>query len=90
MAHDDLIAVCVVIAALALALQAAVMVGFFVVVRRFLKQTDNMIRDVRRVTDPMISAASGIVQDSREPIRNVLANLSDISRMLKERTNQVD
>ncbi|MGH7868976.1 MAG: hypothetical protein ACREP9_15400 [Candidatus Dormibacteraceae bacterium] len=90
MTHNNLIAIFVVIAALALLLQAAVMVGIFVSVRKFLAETDNVIRDIRRRTEPLLDAVNGMVQDSREPVRSVLANLSEISRTVKERTTLVD
>ncbi|MGH9453016.1 MAG: hypothetical protein ACRD2O_03495, partial [Terriglobia bacterium] len=90
MTHNNLIAIFVVIAALALLLQAAVMVGMYLAVRKFLTQTDRLVREVRQRLDPLMDAVNGMVQDSREPIRSVLANLSEISRTVKERTTMVD
>jgi hypothetical protein len=90
MAHSNLIAISVVVAALALVLQAVVLVGVYLVVSRFLRQVSFLVTEVRQRAVPFMEAASGIVQDSREPVRNLLTNLSDISRTLKERTNLVD
>ena len=90
MAHANLMATFVVVAALALALQAAVMVGIFVSVKQFLTRADGVIRDMRRRTEPFLDTLNAIVQDSREPVHNIVTNLSDVSRTLRERTNLVD
>lgn len=90
MTHGTIIAVFVIIAAVALAIQAVALVSLFVVMWRVQKQVSEIGRDAKKKIDEVAQAILDIISTCREPAKNVAANLAEISRMARERTGVLD
>jgi hypothetical protein len=90
MAHDTLLTIFVIVAALALAGQAAVMVGLYISLRDVPRQIEDIRRSVKERIDPLAELAREMLAGSREPVLTITANLAEISQVLRERTSSVD
>jgi methyl-accepting chemotaxis protein len=90
MAHDTLLTVFVIIAALALAGQAAAMLGLYLSLRDVPRQIEDIRRNVSERFGPLADSVKEIVSTSREPVRTITSNLAEISQVLRERASSVD
>lgn len=90
MAHDTVLTIFVIVAAVALAGQAALMFGLYLSLRNVPRQIEDIRRDIKQRIDPITQSASEILANSRESIRTITANLAEISNILRERTGRVD
>src|SRR5215472_6734282 len=90
MAHDTLLTIFVVIAALALAGQAAAMLGLYLSLRDVPRQIEDIRRTVRDRIDPLADSVREIVASSRDPVRTFTSNLAEISQVVRERASSVD
>lgn len=90
MAHETLLTIFVIVAALALAGQAAVMVGLYLSMRDIPRQIEDIRRTVKERIDPLADSLREMLASSREPVRTITANLAEISQVLRERTSSVD
>ena len=79
-----------ILVALAFLMQAVAMVGIWVAIFKIRTQIEGVRADVKQRLDPLTQSALEIVNNSREPLRNITANLAEISRMLRDRTTHVD
>jgi len=90
MAHDTLLTIFVVIAALAFAGQTLALLGIYLSLRNVPKQIDNIRRSVSDRLDPLAGSAKEILSSTREPVRTITSNLAEISQLLRERASAVD
>jgi hypothetical protein len=90
MAHDTLLTIFVIVAALALAGQAVVMLGLYLSLRDIPRQIEDIRRSITERIDPLADSVREILAGSREPVRTIITNLEEISQVLRERTNSVD
>lgn len=90
MDHGTIIAVFVVIAAIALATQAAVLVSFYLLAQRMRRELSRTSADIKRQVDLVAGQVLEIIEIYREPIRTVTANIAEVSRVIRERTGQLD
>ena len=79
-----------ILVALAFLMQAVAMVGIWVAIFKIRTQIEGVRADVKQRLDPLTQSALEIVNNSREPLRNITANLAEISRILRDRTTNVD
>jgi len=90
MEHDTLLTVFVIVAAVALVMQMLVMAGIY----RAMRDLHRDLIDVRAVTkqklDTLTERVTEFIASSREPVRDIAANLAEISRTLRDRTSQFD
>lgn len=90
MAHDTVLTIFVVVAALALLGQAAVAVGVYLSLRNIPRQLEDIRRSVMERIDPLAESVKEIVASSREPVRTITTNVAEMSQVLRERTSSVD
>ncbi len=90
MDHDTLIAVFVVIAAIAIVIQAAILLGFYLIARRIHNQVSGICREAKQNMDRVVAAAMEIITSSRDPLKAVTANVVEMSRIVRERTGLLD
>lgn len=90
MPQDSMLIVVLVLVAVAIVLQASAMVGIWMSVRRIPTQIENIRADVKQRLDPLTQSMTEILENSREPVRSISANLAEISRILRDRTGHVD
>lgn len=90
MAHDTVLTVFVIVAAVAIVMQAGVMLGIWLTIRKIPSQVEGIRADVKQRLDPLTQSVTEIVANSREPVQTIATNLAEISRMLRDRTTHVD
>ncbi|MDR3675617.1 MAG: hypothetical protein P4N24_09005 [Acidobacteriota bacterium] len=82
--------VALILVAIAVLMQAGAMLGIWLAVRKVPGQIENVRLDVKQRLDPLTQSALEIVNNSREPLRTISANLAEISTILRDRTVNAD
>jgi hypothetical protein len=82
--------VALILVAVAVLMQAGAMLGIWLAIRKVPGQIENVRSDVKQRIDPLTQAALEIVNNSREPLRIITANLAEISQILRDRTSDAD
>jgi methyl-accepting chemotaxis protein len=84
------VTVALVLVAIAVLMQAGAMLGIWLSIRKVPGQIESVRSDVKQRLDPLAHAALEIVNNSREPLRTISANLAEISTILRNRTANAD
>jgi len=82
--------VALILVAVAVLMQATAMLGIWLAVRKVPGQIENVRSDFKQRLDPLTQSAVEIVNNSREPLRVITANLAEISQILRDRTTTAD
>jgi len=82
--------VALILVAIAVLMQAGAMLGIWLAIRKVPGQIENVRNDVKLRIDPLTQSALEIVNNSREPLRTISANLAEISTILRNRTSNAD
>lgn len=90
MGQEILVSVFIIIAAIAIVLQALAMLGIYVSIGKMQKEVADIRADMKLRLDPLSQGLSEIVANSREPLRTVTSNLADVSQVLRDRAHSVD
>jgi len=84
------VTVALILVAIAVLMQGGAMLGIWLAVRKVPGQIENVRSDVKQRLDPLAHSALEIVNNSREPLRTISANLVEISTILRDRTSSAD
>jgi hypothetical protein len=84
------VTVALILVAVAVLMQAGAMLGIWLTTRKMLAQVEGVRSDVKQRLDPLAQSVLEIVNNAREPVRTISANLTDISQMLRDRTANAD
>lgn len=90
MAHETVLTIFIIIAAVAVVLQALAMGGLYMAIRRIQQEVTGVRADVNRRIEPLAQSVTEMVADSRGPIHSITTDLADVARVLRERTGNVD
>lgn len=90
MSHETVMAVFVIVAAVAIIIQAGVLFGIFQAMRDIQKDLEGTRADMKQRFDPLLQSVTELVNETREPLRNISVNLSEMTRTLRDRADQVD
>ena len=90
MANDPTLSVVLVLVAVAVLMQAGAMVGIWLAIKKIHDEVAGVRADVKQRLDPLAQNVNELLSGSREPVRNITANLAEISRILRDRTSHVD
>lgn len=90
MAHDTVLSVFVIIAAVAIVMQGFVMFGIWRAIEKIPPKIDEIHAHIKERLDPLTESVTEIVASSRDPLRTITANLAEISQTLRQRSVQVD
>ncbi len=82
--------IALILVALAVLMQSGAMLGIFLALRKVPGQIEGLRADIKQRVDPLAQSALEIVNNSREPLRTITANLAEISRILRNRTSNAD
>ena len=82
--------VALVLVAIAVLMQAGAMLGIWLAIRKVPGQIENVRSDVKERLDPLSQSVLEIIDNSREPLRTITANLAEISQILRARTSNAD
>jgi methyl-accepting chemotaxis protein len=90
MAHEDVLTVFVIVTALAVVMQAAILYAIFQALRQLRDAVIRVDAGIQEHFHPLLRTLGNIAQAAREPVGSILANLADISGVLRDRTHAVD
>jgi len=82
--------VALILVAIAVLMQAGAMLGIWLAVRKVPGQIESVRSDIKQRLDPLTQSVLEIVNNSREPLRTITANLAEISQVLRDRTTSAD
>ena len=82
--------VALILVATAVLMQAGAMLGIWLALRKVPGQIESARSEVKQRLDPLMQSALEIVNNSREPLRTITANLAEISQILRDRTSDAD
>jgi methyl-accepting chemotaxis protein len=82
--------VAIILVAIAVLMQAGAMLGIWLAIRKVPGQIENVRTDVKQRLDPLSQSALEIINNSREPLRTITANVAEISKILRDRTSNAD
>jgi hypothetical protein len=82
--------VALILVAIAVLMQAGAMLGIWLAISKVPGQIESVRNDVKQRLDPLTKSALEIVNNSREPLRTISANLAEISTILRDRTSSAD
>jgi methyl-accepting chemotaxis protein len=90
MANDPTLSVVLVLVAVAVLMQAGAMVGIWLAIKKINGEVAGIRADVKQRLDPLAQNVNELLSGSREPVRNITANLAEISRIMRDRATHVD
>ena len=79
-----------VLVSIAVLMQAGAMLGIWLTIRKLPGEVDKVRADIKQRLDPVAQSTLEIVNNSREPLRTITANLAEISKTLRDRTSNAD
>jgi ABC-type transporter Mla subunit MlaD len=79
-----------VLVSIAVLMQAGAMLGIWLAIRKLPGEVDKVRADIKQRLDPVAQSTLEIINNSREPLRTITANLAEISRMLRDRSSDAD
>jgi ABC-type transporter Mla subunit MlaD len=82
--------VALILVAVAVLMQAGAMLGIWLAIRKIPGQIESVRSDVKQRLDPLTQSALEIVNNSRAPFETIIANLAEISKILRDRTSDAD
>jgi ABC-type transporter Mla subunit MlaD len=90
MANETVLTIFVIVAAVAIVMQAFVMFGIWRAIEKIPPKIDEIHAHFKERMDPLTESVTEIVASSRDPLRTITANLAEISQTLRQRSVQVD
>lgn len=87
---DQTLTVVLILIAVAILMQAGAMVGIWLAIKKIPGQIESVRTEVKQRLDPLVQSATELLNESREPVRTITGNLAEISRLLRERSSNVD
>src|ERR1035441_10161120 len=90
MEQDTGLTVALILVAIAVLMQAEAMLGIWLAIRKIPGQIESVRSDIKQRLDPQAQSGLEIVNNPREPLRTISANLAEISTILRDRTSNAD
>lgn len=87
---NAVVVIFVIIAAIGLILQGAGMLGMLIAAAAFRKQVLQATQEAKQKADRAVQTALEILADARGPVKTVSTNVAEISRVVRDRTIQID
>jgi len=76
--------------AVAVLIQAGMTIAIWLGLRKIHGQVEAARDNFKQRFDPLVQSVTEILTNAREPLRAIPTNLAEISKMLRERTSDVD
>src|SRR5580698_2121678 len=90
MAHEGLLTVFVIVTALAVVMQAAVLYAMFRVLKLMFGTVQRIDSDFKNHINPMLDSVRAVTTAAREPMSAILANLNEVTVLLRRRAVDAD
>jgi ABC-type transporter Mla subunit MlaD len=82
--------IALILVAVAVLIQAGMTIALWLALRKLPEHLEGLRADMKQHFDPLAQTVTEILSNAREPLRTITSNLADISKMLRERTSDVD
>ena len=79
-----------ILVAVAVLMQVGMTIAIWLGLRKIPGQVEAVRDNFKQRFDPLVQLVTEILTNAREPLRAITTNLADISKMLRERTSDVD
>jgi hypothetical protein len=90
MAHEGLLTVFVIVTALAVVMQAAVLYAMFRVLKLMFGTVQRIDSDFKNHINPVLDSVRAVTTAAREPMSAILANLNEVTVLLRRRAVDAD
>jgi methyl-accepting chemotaxis protein len=90
MAHESLLTVFVIVTALAVVIQAAILFAMYQALRQLREAVTRIDAGIKEHFHPLLRSLNGVITAAREPLSTIVSNVADISGVLRERTHAAD
>jgi len=90
MDHEGLLTVFVIVTALAVLMEAAVLFAIYRSLTRLIQAVGRIDASLKEHLNPVLAAVQAIATAAREPVGTILSNLADMSAVLRQRTHSAD
>ncbi|HEY6292307.1 MAG TPA: hypothetical protein VI455_12220 [Terriglobia bacterium] len=90
MAHEGLLTVFVIVTALAVAMQAAILFAIYRSLSQLIKAVARIDAAFKEHLNPVLGSIQAIAAAAREPVGTILSNFAEISVVLRQRTLSAD
>jgi methyl-accepting chemotaxis protein len=90
MSHETVLTVFVIVAALALVAQAGIFYGIYHAIQRIHIDVQEATSGTKQHLEELKQLVAQFLTDSREPVRSITTNLAEITKIVRDRTTQVD
>jgi len=84
------IAVFIVVAAVAIVMQAFVMLGMYLQIKKTREQVAKLSEDLMARINPVVTKVSNILEDSEERISSLMGDAAEVTRMARIQATKVD
>lgn len=84
------IAVFIVVAAVAIVMQACVMLGMYLQIKQTREQVKKLSEDLMARVTPVVTKVSNILEDSEERISSLMGDAAEVTRMARIQATKVD
>jgi hypothetical protein len=90
MAHEDVLTAFVIVTALAVVIQAGILLAIFLSFRKLMSAISRVESLVKDHVNPLLDSAVNITNSAREPLKSTLANVTEMTNLLRQRTVSAD
>jgi methyl-accepting chemotaxis protein len=90
MAHDTVMEVFVILAALAFLAQAVLMYFIYAALKSLYSEITRIHGDVKQSLEPLVDSITRVVNEARGPLQSITADLREVSRLLRSSTARLD
>ncbi len=90
MAHETLLTVTLLLVVVAVLMQASAMMVIGLTVRKIPGEIQGIRADLKQRLDPLAESVTEILTNSREPAQAIASNMAEVTRIVRDRTGQVD
>jgi phage-related protein len=90
MTHEDVLTVFVIVTALAVVMQAAILFAMFRVMKMTLSVVTRIESSVTDHLNPVLDSVHAVTTSAREPIKTALANLTELTNLVRQRAVSAD
>jgi hypothetical protein len=88
--HEGLLTAFVIVTALAVVIQAAILFAMYQALRELREAVIRIDAGIKEHLHPVLRSLGGMLTAAREPVSVVLSNVADISGVLRDRTHAAD
>ena len=87
---SDLVSVFIIVTAIAVVIQAGILIGLFVAVRKTSQRVESLATEVKTKAIPTIETAQSMMTELRPRISDIISNVDESARMARAQMERLD